>query len=125
MPVTKSFYFSVRSLLGSPSALCDKTNPDWAPTQNMGHHKIKNSKIACDRNARAKERGIKRKRAEVAAQTYCIEEPCNVELNEKPDKETTEQPYGTQINIIHHNIFLTIYLRFTEKKKITIIPVFM
>ena len=91
----------------------------------MGHDKIKNSKIASDHNARAKKRGIKRKRAEVAAQTYCIEEPCNVELNEKPDKETTEQPHGTQINIIHHNISLTIYLRFTEIKKITIIPVFM
>ena len=114
----------MRSLLGSPSALYNKTDLDWAPTQNVGHEKIKNSKIASDCNARAKERGIKRKRAEVVAQTYCIEEPCNVELNEKPDKETTEQRHGTQINIIHHNIFLTIYLRFTEIKKITIIPIF-
>lgn len=99
-----SFLF-LRSLLGSPSALYDKTNPDWAPTQNMGHDKIKNSKVASDRNARAKERGIKRKRAEVAAQRQCIEELCNVELNEEPEEETTEQPHGTQINIIHYKIF--------------------
>ena len=89
-------------MLGSPSPLYDKTNPDWAPTQNMGHDKIKNSKISSDRNARAKERGIKRKRAEVAAQTHCIEEPCNIELNEEPEEETSEQPHGTQINIIHY-----------------------
>jgi len=62
-------------LLGSAAALYDKVNPEWAPTQNMGHDKIKNSKIASDRNTRANERGIKRKRAEVAAQTHCIEEP--------------------------------------------------
>ena len=59
------------------------------------HDKIKNSKVASDRNARAKESGIKRKRAEVAAQTQCIEEPCNVELiNEEPGDETTEQPHA-------------------------------
>ena len=92
-------------MLGSPSALYDKTNPDRAPTQNMGHDKIKNSKISSDRDARAKERGIKRKRAEVAAQTHCIEELCNLELNEEPKEETTEQLHGTQINIIHYNFF--------------------
>ena len=58
------------------------------------HDKIKDSKVASDRNTRAKESGIKRKRAEVAAQTHCIEEPCNVELNEEPGDETTERPHG-------------------------------
>ena len=62
------------SFLGSPSELYDKTNPDWAPTQNMGHGKIKNTKAASERDARSKERGIKRKRAEVAAQAQYIEE---------------------------------------------------
>ena len=58
------------------------------------HDKIKNSKVASDRNARAKESGIKRKRAEVVVQTHCIEEPCNVELNEELGDETTEQPHA-------------------------------
>ena len=80
----------------------------------MGYDKIKNSKISSDRNARAKERGIKRKRAEVAAQTHCIEEPCNinVELNEAPEEETSEQPHGTQINIIHYRFCLLQYIDF-------------
>ena len=92
-------------MLGSPSALFDKTNPDWPPTQNMGHDKIKNSKISSDQDARAKERSIKRKRAEVAAQTHCIEELYNLELNEELEEETTEQLHGTQINIIHYKFF--------------------
>ena len=41
----------------------------------------------------------------MAAETHCIEEPCNVELNEEPGEESTEQPYGTQINIIHCKFF--------------------
>ena len=105
-------FFFLRSLLGSPSPLYDKTNPDWASTQNMGHDKIKNSKISSDRNARAKERGIKRKRAEVTAQTHCIEEQCNVELNEEPEEETSEQPHGTQGKIIHYKFCLLQYIDF-------------
>ena len=96
-------------MLGSPSTLYDKTNPDWAPTQNMGHDKIKNLKIASDCNAvRAKECGIKTKRSEVTAQAHCIEEPCNVEINEEPDDETTEQMRGTNILFIT-KCFVTVY----------------
>ena len=87
------------SFLGSPSELYDKTNPDWAPTQNMGHGKIKNTKAASERDARSKERCIKRKRAEVAAQAQYIEESANVQLNEEPEDETTEPPHGTQMNL--------------------------
>ena len=43
----------------------------------MGHGKIKNTKAASERDARSKERGIKR-RAEVAAQAQYIEELANV-----------------------------------------------
>ena len=47
---------------------------------------------------------LKEKRAEVTAHTPCVEEPCSVELNKEPEDETTEQPHGTQINIIYYNI---------------------
>ena len=56
----------------------------------MGHKKIKNTKVASERDARSKERGIKRKRTEVAAQAQHIEEPSNVQQNEEPEDETTE-----------------------------------
>ena len=51
----------------------------------MGHNNIKNTKVASERDARSKERGIKRKRTEVAAQAQHIEEPSNVQLNEEPE----------------------------------------
>ena len=51
---------SVCFVTGSPSSLYDNTNPDWAPSQNIGHDKIKNTNLACERDARAKERSRKR-----------------------------------------------------------------
>ena len=45
----------------------DRNNPDWAPTQNMGHKKIKCQTDAdVSRAVRAKERAEKRKRSEAA-----------------------------------------------------------
>lgn len=86
--------------IGSPSALYDKTNPDWAPTQNMGHEKIKNIKIACERNERAKVRGVKRKIAEAAKAS---EEPSDDQLDDEPEHEIIEPlslPVGKQIKLL-------------------------
>lgn len=51
--------------IGSPSALYDCTNPDWAPTQNMGHDNIAPESVgnAMSKYKRAKEREANKKQA--------------------------------------------------------------
>ncbi|XP_046860953.1 uncharacterized protein LOC124454191 [Xenia sp. Carnegie-2017] len=62
---SKCTYLRVCSLhfvTGKPSALTDQTNPDWAPSQNLGHTYVE--KVDVDRYARISERNEKRKRSE-------------------------------------------------------------
>ena len=58
-------------IAGKRADLLDTTNPDWAPTVNLGHDNIKNISLAVERNARSQRRNnMKRKLAEmVAAET--------------------------------------------------------
>ncbi|XP_046857605.1 uncharacterized protein LOC124451005 [Xenia sp. Carnegie-2017] len=54
---SKCTYLRVCSLhfvTGKPSALTDQTNPDWAPSQNLGHTYVE--KVDVDRYARISER---------------------------------------------------------------------
>jgi len=50
------------SLPGKPASLYDVENPDWAPTVNMGHNKIKVSQTPASKNRaeRASRRSNKR-----------------------------------------------------------------
>lgn len=59
-------YFVIHLITGKPAKLYDKANPDWAPTQKMGHEKLvlKVSDIDLSRHERAAERGKKRKQFE-------------------------------------------------------------
>lgn len=41
-------------------------NPDWAPTQNMGHDNIRSTELAVSRAERAKERVVKKMKYEAA-----------------------------------------------------------
>ena len=58
-------------IAGKRADLLDTTNPDWAPTVNLGHDNIKNISLAVGRNARSQRRNDnKRKFSEmVAAET--------------------------------------------------------
>lgn len=104
--------------IGSPSDLYDKTNPDWAPTQNMGHDKLKNTKVATERSARAKERGVKRKIAE-ATQAFEEpgEEPSDDQLDDEPEHQIIDPPsplHGKQMNI-RLTLFITVEIRLQIK----------
>ena len=62
-------YF-IYSLVGERADLIDTTNPDWAPTVDLGHDKIKKTvtQLAVSRNARAQKRNEnKRKYHEMAS----------------------------------------------------------
>lgn len=93
-------YLPLWLFIGSPSALYDKTNPDWAPTKNMGHTKIVNVKIASDRHSRTKKRGVKRKLAEEAK---ALEKPSDDQLHDEPEQTEHEiiEPRGKQVNIVY------------------------
>ena len=55
------------SLAGERAELLDTTNPDWAPTVNLGHDKIKQnvSQLAVSRNARAQKRNENKRKYDV------------------------------------------------------------
>ncbi|XP_050698506.1 uncharacterized protein LOC126986406 isoform X2 [Eriocheir sinensis] len=59
-------------LSGRPAVLDDTSNPDWAPTQNLGHRKVSQELVAisCARHQRIQERKSKKdKEMFMAAQT--------------------------------------------------------
>ncbi|XP_050739147.1 uncharacterized protein LOC127009831 isoform X1 [Eriocheir sinensis] len=59
-------------LSGRPAILDDTSNPDWAPTQNLGHRKVSQELVAisCARHQRIQERKSKKdKEMFMAAQT--------------------------------------------------------
>ncbi|XP_014669650.1 PREDICTED: uncharacterized protein LOC106810726 isoform X2 [Priapulus caudatus] len=52
---------------GKPAKLYDKTNPDWAPTQKLGHDKIRTiTHLAVSRRDRSNERYAKKAKLEAA-----------------------------------------------------------
>ena len=53
--------------LGEPSSIYDKTNPDWAPNQNLGYDFPGVSATCQERYERAQERSEKRRRGECAS----------------------------------------------------------
>ena len=61
--------FFVFFLSGEPAKLYDKSNPDWAPTQDMGHTKsvVNIDAAALSRHERASEPAKKRKLAQEEA----------------------------------------------------------
>ncbi|XP_015777816.1 PREDICTED: uncharacterized protein LOC107355746 [Acropora digitifera] len=52
---------------GEPSSISDKTNPDWAPNQNLGYDFRGVSASSQERYERAQERSEKRRRGECAS----------------------------------------------------------
>ncbi|XP_050703219.1 uncharacterized protein LOC126988852 [Eriocheir sinensis] len=74
--------------VGRPAVLEDISNPDWAPTQNLGHRKVSQELVAisCARHQRIQERKLKKdKEMFMAAQTLMdIQEytqPCHDEVH--------------------------------------------
>ena len=59
--------FSLSHFLGEPSSIYDKTNPDWAPNQNLGYDFRGVSASSQERYERAQERSEKRRRGECAS----------------------------------------------------------
>ena len=53
--------------LGEPSSIYDKTNPDWAPNQNLGYDFRGVSASRQERYKRAQEKSEKRRRGECAS----------------------------------------------------------
>ena len=62
--------FDIRSRFfsGEPASTCDNTNPDWAPTLNLGHDDIGAISSAVDRNARAQSRKRRQEIADMEAE---------------------------------------------------------
>ena len=59
--------FSLSHFLGEPSSIYDKTNPDWAPNQNLGYDFRGVSASSQERYERTQERIEKRRRSEYAS----------------------------------------------------------
>ena len=59
--------FSLSHFLGEPSSIYDKTNPDWAPNQNLGYDFRGVSVSSQERYERTQERIEKRRRSEYAS----------------------------------------------------------
>ena len=58
--------FSLSHFLGEPSSIYNKTNPDWAPNQNLGSDFRGVSASSQERYERTQERSEKRRRSECA-----------------------------------------------------------
>ena len=88
-------YF-IYSLVGERAELLDTTNPDWAPTVDLGHDKIKKNvtQLAVSRNARAQKRNEnKRKYDEMASSSTSrkIDEVEVVQENNYVETETSSK----------------------------------
>lgn len=70
----------------------DTTNPDWAPTVNLGHDKIKQnvSQLAVSRNARAQKRNENKRKYDEMASSSTSEKSGEVELEVVQEKEYVE-----------------------------------
>ncbi|XP_041347065.1 uncharacterized protein LOC121366856 [Gigantopelta aegis] len=97
-------YFRICSLHfinGKPSALYDKTNPDWAPTLHLGHDKFKltTGKENSSRHERIIGRTTKRKRTEAAQSLLSLQdvivEDQSTEVEPSDDTTTKESQTST------------------------------
>lgn len=80
---------------GKPSSLYDHTNPDWAPTLNLGHGKVKQSASTSDSN-RHKRSLVRRekKKSMDAATTILQPQHASEEVNDD-DAMSTDSDSGT------------------------------
>lgn len=69
-------------LAGERAELLETTNPDWAPTVNLGHDKIKQnvSQLAVSRNARAQKRNEKKRKYDEMASSSTSRKSGEVEV---------------------------------------------
>ena len=75
---------------GTPAALYDQTNPDWAPSVNMGYQGTPQSS---KRYERAEERKLKKKRLDVAESLIQLSTYCKPARNEpEEDMDSEEVP---------------------------------
>ena len=89
---------------GNPADLLDETNPDWLPSLNLGHNKIRYSNVATGRWERRKARQVQADKQETAqtlllqSATESAETTCAVTsqvtgtLSEEPAETITESP---------------------------------
>ena len=89
---------------GKPADLLDETNPDWLPSLNLGHNKIRYSNVATGRWERRKARQVQADKQENAqtlllqSATESAETTCAVTsqvtgtLSEEPAETITESP---------------------------------
>ena len=77
---------------GKPASLYNQNDPDWAPTQKMGHNKIK-MRSATDRSERSQEQAAKNLKFDAAKRVKEIE----ISLQESPASklEVTEVKHDT------------------------------
>ena len=97
----------ISSILGKPSALHDRNNPDWIPTLNLGHARFQSGVGSVERYNRQQSR-IKRKGEpntqdeEKAAKQVCTS-PDITGVEEPPIQNTDCQTdlSGTDIKMLH------------------------
>ena len=58
---------------GKPSALYDSTNPDWAPSLQLGHNKVTDVAAARDTDRHQRVLGRKRKKLDIDAASVLVE----------------------------------------------------
>ncbi|XP_078382409.1 uncharacterized protein LOC144665109, partial [Oculina patagonica] len=66
-------------ITGKPSSIYDKNNPDWAPSQNLGHDYQKVTPESQERYNRTQERNEKRRRSESAFALLELSKPSTTE----------------------------------------------
>ena len=90
---------------GKPSALYDKTNPDWAPTVDIGHDKFKSSlgDVTSPRYERTAGRTVKRRRLEVANTLLSMQDMLGdvqpLEVDRPAETELDESGQGCQTDV--------------------------
>ena len=90
---------------GKPSALYDKTNPDWAPTVDLGHDKFKSSlgDVTSPRYERTAGRAVKRRRLEVANTLLSMQDMLGdvqpLEVDRPAETELDESGQGCQTDV--------------------------
>ncbi|CAH3173695.1 unnamed protein product [Porites evermanni] len=89
---------------GERAELLETTNPDWAPTVNLGHDKIKQnvSQLAVSRNARAQKRNEKKRKYDEMASSSTSRKSGEVEVvqeKEYVEPETSKEYCQTDLDM--------------------------
>ena len=105
------------SPVGVPAKLYERDNPDWAPTQKMGHV---SSKVDIDANSAAQrhERDLKRRRTAEAAEVMMMREQSHVA--EDAEEEMPSCPISGESFIYICDISLNYYFGNFPKAPINI-----